>query len=243
MLTQKCGLALLLCCLLACRPTKIQPNPNPTPEVVDTSSVNLRPDAFSGLVEIHTDAGVMKAELFFHTPTHREQFVRLAKEHFYDSTLFHRVIKGFMLQGGDPDSKHAKPNTRLGGGQGGAEIDAEMNTSFFHVKGALAAARTPDEINPQKKSSGSQFYIVQGRPVEPQQLEKNERKYGIAYSPEQKNYYSVFGGAPQLDMEYTVFGRVYEGLGIIDSIANTATDGNDRPKKDIRILYIKVVKE
>lgn len=242
MLSPKFYTGIFLFGLLACRPTTITTKPDPPLQNVDTSSVNLSPDPFSSLIDIHTSMGVLKAELFFHTPTHRENILRLAKENFYDSTLFHRVIKGFMLQAGDPESRNAPTNKRLGGGGAGYELDKEFNTTFFHVKGALAAARTSDEVNPDKKSSGCQFYIVQGRPVEVEQLEKNERRYGFSYSPEQKNYYAVYGGAPQLDMEYTVFGRIYEGLNLLDSMANVPTDNNDRPRKDLKILSIKIVK-
>jgi cyclophilin family peptidyl-prolyl cis-trans isomerase len=202
----------------------------------------LTPDPFSALVELQTTVGTLKIELFFHTPTHRENFLKLAKENAYNHCLFHRLIKGFMAQTGDPSSKSAKAGARLGGGNIGKEQDAEINTQYFHLRGALAAARTSDEVNPEKKSSGSQFYIVDGRAVSPEQLDKNERKYGFSYTPAQRLLYQELGGAPQLDMEYTVFGRVYEGLPTLDSLMQQPTDKADRPTTDIKIIGIKVIK-
>lgn len=184
----------------------------------------------------------MRAELFFHTPTHRENFLKLVGEGFYKGILFHRVIKGFMAQTGDPSSKNARKGAVLGMGGTGYELDAEINTQYFHVRGAIAAARTSDEANPEKKSSGSQFYIVDGRRVNNAQLEQTERKYNFSYTPQQRLLYQELGGAPQLDMEYTVFGRVYEGLHLIDSIAEAPADKYDRPLTDIKILRVKQIK-
>lgn len=208
----------------------------------DTTHWVFEPDAFSSLLELETRFGVMKVELFFNTVEHRENFIKLVKEGFYNDLLFHRVIRNFMIQGGDPASRNASAKARLGGGQGGKELTAQINTDFFHVKGALAAARQPDEVNPEKKSSGSQFYIVQGSGVNNDQLDRNERKYGFAYSPEQRRLYQQLGGAPQLDMEYTVFGRVYEGFEVIDSIAAQPTGDYDRPTPDIKMNW-KIVRE
>ncbi len=219
----------------------------PLPPIVfndtkDSSSLipSISPDPFSGLVELETEFGLMKIELFFESSEHRSNFVKLANKGFYDSLLFHRVIKNFMVQGGDPSSRNAAPEQRLGANGPGYELDSEINNRYFHIKGALAAARQPDEVNPQKKSSGSQFYIVQGSSVSDEQLDKYERELGIAYSPEQRRLYKALGGSPQLDMNYTVFGRVYEGLHIIDSIAAVATNKYDRPEKDI-IMKIRVL--
>jgi len=202
----------------------------------------LQPDAFSQLVEIETSVGVLRAELFFHTPVHRENFLKLVSENFYSGILFHRVIKGFMAQTGDPTSKNARKGAVLGMGGTGYELEAEINTQYFHVRGAIAAARTSDEANPEKKSSGSQFYIVDGRRVTNAQLEQIERKYNFSYTPQQRLLYQQLGGAPQLDMEYTVFGRVYEGLELIDSITQAPADKYDRPTKDIKILRVKQIK-
>ena len=182
---------------------------------------------------IHTDFGDMKGFLYNETPKHRDNFVKLAKEGFYNGTLFHRVIPGFMIQGGDPDSKTAKPGQQLGGGDLGYTVPAEFNPAFIHKKGALAAARTGDNVNPQKASSASQFYIVEGQK---QQAEKLPAKYTDA----QKKVYETIGGVPFLDGQYTVYGEITEGLDIIDKIANVERDQSDRPKKDLK-MTIKLV--
>ena len=160
---------------------------------------------------IHTEYGDIKGLLYNETPKHRDNFVKLAKSGFYDGTLFHRVIFGFMIQGGDPTSKTAKPGQPLGGGDLGYTIPAEFSPALKHKKGALAAARTGDNVNPQKASSASQFYIVQ---------------------PEK--------GAHFLDMNYTVFGEITEGFDVVDKIANAPKDQADRPLKDIK-MTIKIV--
>ena len=185
------------------------------------------------LVELATAHGNMVIRLYDETPIHKANFLKLAEEGFYDSLLFHRVIQGFMIQGGDPDSRNAKTGQRLGSGGPGYQIQAEMNPDFIHKKGALSAARTGDAVNPEKKSSGSQFYIVQGQVTPEDQLKMFERRKGITYSEEQKKIYAEIGGTPFLDMEYTVFGEVVEGLEIVDKIAGVQTDGSDRPQDDI----------
>ncbi|TVR88083.1 MAG: PKD domain-containing protein [Saprospirales bacterium] len=192
------------------------------------------------LIEIETTFGTMLAELFDETPIHRDNFTKLAKEGFYDSLLFHRVIKGFMIQGGDPDSRNVEPDARLGAGGPGYQIDAEINPRFVHTKGAIAAARTGDAVNPEKKSSGSQFYIVHGNTVTEDMLRRQEMRSGFNYSPEQVEEYEKLGGAPFLDGEYTVFGRVISGLEVIDKIAEQPTNPGDRPREDI-IMSIKVI--
>jgi peptidyl-prolyl cis-trans isomerase B (cyclophilin B) len=237
-----CSALLLLLLFLECKCTK-QPNIIINPEQVkDTVPTKFEPDPFSSLVEMDTEFGTMKIEIFFEAGEHRANFIKLAKNKFYDGTIFHRVIKNFMIQGGDPTSKNAKPKQRLGANSSGNEQVAEISNRYYHIKGALAAARSPDEVNPEKKSSGSQFYIVHGSQVSDEQLDKNERELGIAYSPEQRKLYKLMGGAPQLDMNYTVFGRVYEGLNVIDSIVTLMTDGNDRPERDEKIT-VRVIKE
>ena len=160
---------------------------------------------------IHTDYGDMKGILYNETPKHRDNFVKLVNEGYYDGTLFHRVIMGFMIQGGDPDSKNAKPGQALGMGGPGYTIPAEFNPTLKHKKGALAAARTGGPSNPQKASSGSQFYIVQ---------------------PE--------NGAHFLDNDYTVFGEITDGLTVIDKIASVEKNQSDRPNKDVK-MTIKIV--
>ncbi|MCH2046702.1 MAG: peptidylprolyl isomerase [Saprospiraceae bacterium] len=241
------GLTLLFIGFSSCKTSSVTDQKNVENNKTDLlttrwDTVKFEPDPFSSLVNLETSYGVLKIELFFGTGEHRENFLKLANKGFYDNLLFHRVIKNFMAQGGDPKSKNAKPSTRLGGGGPGYEVEEEINTEFFHVRGALAAARQPDEVNPEKKSSGSQFYIVHGNRVSEDQLDQIERKYNIAYSPLQRKLYQELGGAPQLDMEYTVFGRVYEGFHIIDSIANVGTNSYDRPLDDLKMV-IKIVKE
>ncbi|NND05259.1 MAG: PKD domain-containing protein [Saprospiraceae bacterium] len=193
------------------------------------------------LVEIQTPHGNMLVKLYDETPKHKANFMKLANEHFYDSLLFHRVIQGFMIQGGDPDSKGAPARKQLGGGSPGYQIDAEIDPSLVHVKGALSAARTGDAVNPEKKSSGSQFYIVQGTPIEEAQLKMMERRKGIQYSAEQKKAYMEQGGTPFLDKEYTVFGEVVAGKEVIDKIATQETGTSDRPISDIpmKVIVIK----
>lgn len=210
--------------------------------VVKPDTIRLEPNPYSALVEMETRFGVMKIELFFDAENHRANFIKLAKQSFYDSLFFHRVIKNFMMQGGDPTSRHAKAGQRVGTGGPAQKIDAEMGQHYYHIKGALAAARQPDETNPEKQSSSSQFYIVHGSGVSPDQLDKNERKYDIVYTDEQRKLYYKLGGTPQLDMEYTVFGRVYEGFHVIDSICYQETDAYARPKQDMR-MKVRVVRE
>jgi peptidyl-prolyl cis-trans isomerase B (cyclophilin B) len=182
--------------------------------------------------EIKTEYGTMKGILYNETPQHRDNFVKLTKQGFYDGLLFHRVISGFMIQGGDPDSKNAKAGQSLGMGGPGYTVPAEFNKSLIHKKGALAAARTADQMNPQKASSGSQFYIVQGKPVPASQLG--------AYTPDQKKIYETLGGVPFLDNNYTVYGEITEGLDVIDKIATVQKDGNDRPVKDVK-MTVKII--
>ena len=157
-------------------------------------------------VIIETEYGDMKVELYNSTPKHKENFVKLVKEGFYEDLLFHRVIKDFMIQGGDPQSKGAPIDMPLGGGGPGYQVDHEIGAP--HFKGTLAAARTGDGINPQKRSSGSQFYIVQGTPLSDAQLDNWERRKGFKYNDAQRDKYKTLGGRPDLDAEYTVFGEV-----------------------------------
>ncbi len=189
-------------------------------------------------VKVTTDSGVMIIRLYDKTPLHRDNFIKLASEHFFDSLLFHRVIEGFMIQGGDPQSKYAQPGQQLGMGDVGYTIPAEFDTSLFHKKGALAAARTP---NPAKASSGCQFYIVQGNKLTDTDINNMEMGKGIKYSQKQRNIYKTVGGTPFLDMEYTVFGEVESGLNVIDKIASVQKAPGDRPIVDVR-MKIEVMK-
>lgn len=244
------------------------------------------------LITIKTNYGNMVAILYDETPKHKENFIKLAKEHYFDSLLFHRVMEGFMIQGGDPDSKHAEAGKHLGMGGPDYTVEAEFNPKFFHEKGALSAARLGDQQNPTKASSGSQFYIVQGRIVpsdETDGIRINQSQLNTAFqqilqnpanqplvdslnqiymSGDMKAYqkkiyslvpriekqtgmkiykevpqamieaYSTVGGAPHLDGEYTVFGKVISGLDVVDKIAALPRDDNDRPMEDVRMVVI-----
>ncbi len=191
-------------------------------------------------VEIITDFGNMKVVLYNDTPLHKANFIKLVSEGYYDSLLFHRVIKQFMIQGGDPDSKNAQPGQMLGNGGPGYTIPAEIIPGKYHKKGVLSAARTGDAVNPEKASAGSQFYIVQGAVMTMDNLKNLEQRTGKAYSAEQYEIYTTVGGSPWLDNEYTVFGEVVEGLDVIDKIAAQPVDGRNRPEKDIR-MSMKIV--
>ncbi len=193
-------------------------------------------------VLISTSFGDMKIRLYDETPLHRDNFIKLAKESYLDGTLFHRVIKGFMIQGGDPDSKTAKPGQMLGNGGPGYNIPAEFVAKYYHKKGVLAAAREGDQVNPKKESSGSQFYIVQGRKYDDATLDMIEKKLNIKFTDQQRLTYKTVGGAAHLDGSYTVFGEVYEGLNVIDSIANVPVDKNNRPLQDIK-MTVKLIEE
>ena len=194
------------------------------------------------MIIISTDLGEMKAVLYNETPLHKENFIKLAKEGYFDGCLFHRVIDGFMIQGGDPDSKTAKPGQMLGQGGPGYTIPAEFKQELIHKKGALAAARMADQVNPQKASSGSQFYIAQGKSYTENELNMLSSRMGKAFNKQQMEAYTTIGGVPFLDYEYTVFGEVVEGLEVIDKIAAVEKDRRDRPVQDIK-MTIKVVEE
>ncbi len=188
---------------------------------------------------ITTPYGDMKIRLYNSTPKHRDNFIKLANEKFYDYTLFHRVIKEFMVQGGDPDSKDAHILDILGKGGPGYLLEPEIGA--IHVKGAVAAARMDDFQNPERKSAGSQFYIVQGKAVTAVELDQWEAQKGIKYTPEQRKLYLERGGLPFLDMDYTVFGEVVEGLDVIDRMVTVPTGQYDRPTEDLRMI-VKILK-
>jgi len=200
--------------------------------------------AEDSLVEVTTRFGTMLVLLYPETPGHRRNFMKLVQQGFYDDLLFHRCIKGFMIQGGDPNSKGAAQGQALGMGGPGYTIPAEFNPKFVHKRGTLCAARQGDQVNPKKESSGSQFYIVQGKTWSDQeldQLEKNiaMRNPGFKYTPEQRAAYKTVGGTAQLDMDYTVFGEIVSGMNVIDSIAAQPTM-RDRPLNDVT-MRMKVV--
>jgi len=203
-------------------------------------------------VEVITTRGSLVIRLSDSTPQHRDNFLLLVKKGYYDSLLFHRVIRNFMIQSGDPDSREGprdtswgKPLSRGGSGGPGYTIPAEFRATLFHHRGALGAARTNDDVNPTRASSGSQFYIVQGKKFTDAGLDSVEinrlkgRKIPIA----QREVYKTIGGAPHLDQGYTVFGEVIRGMEVVDSIAAVPTSGAplDRPKEEVRILKMRLV--
>ena len=192
-------------------------------------------------VEIETTMGKIKIELFADVPQHSENFLKLVKDGFYGSLLFHRVIPSFMIQGGDPDSKNALDGQMLGNGDVGYKVPAEfMVPKYYHKKGALAAAR---DNNPEKASSGCQFYIVVGRTFTDQDLTTMEQRGGFTYSEQAKKDYKTIGGTPHLDNGYTVFGQVVEGQEVVDAIAMTPRNTSDRPNENVRILSMKIRKK
>lgn len=193
------------------------------------------------VAEIVTSKGVMMVELSNYTPQHRDNFIKLANEGFYDGLLFHRVIEGFMVQGGDPESKDAPATQMLGNGGPGYTVPAEIKAGMYHYKGAIAAARQGDNVNPMRASSGSQFYLVQGAPVDDNMLSQIENRNGFTYDESARNYYKQHGGTPFLDMNYTVFGYIINGREVIDAIATVQTDQNDRPIEDVKILSVNIV--
>lgn len=190
------------------------------------------------MVSIATDMGTMTVRLYDVTPRHRDNFLLLAHNNFFDSLLFHRVIRNFMIQGGDPESRYAPPGAMLGNGDVGYTIPAEFIDTLIHRKGMLCAARTE---NPEKASSGCQFYIVQGQVLTDEQINMFEMRSGKKLTDQQRNIYKTVGGTPWLDGSYTIFGEVVEGLDVIDKIAAVQTGKMDRPETDVR-MKVRVIR-
>jgi peptidylprolyl isomerase len=245
-------------------------------------------------VLIKTTAGDITVKLYNETPQHRDNFIKLVQEHFYDSILFHRVIKEFMIQAGDPESKNAEKYEILGAGGPGYDLPAEfIYPKYFHKRGALSAARQADQVNPERRSSGSQFYIVTGKTYNKYDLQDMEKQLNemkaqsifdrlcgenrdsimrmqmandreglmklqdelvskmqdkmkeegpFRFTKEQVDAYTTTGGTPSLDNQYTVFGEVIDGMKVVDKIEYAGTDTHDRPRKDIRILTMEIIK-
>ena len=190
-------------------------------------SVHLQAQEVETLVLIDTDMGKIKVKLFNDTPQHRDNFIKNVKEHRYDGLLFHRVIKQFMVQAGDINSKDSP-----------AEI---VYPKYFHKRGMFAAARTGDDENPERASSATQFYIVTGKFFTEMELDKMEKEQGITFTPEQRQAYMLEGGTPHLDGKYTIFGEVVSGMKAVDKIQFTETNADDRPVKNIKIKSMKIV--
>jgi cyclophilin family peptidyl-prolyl cis-trans isomerase len=190
-------------------------------------------------IKIETNYGVIILKLYDNTPLHTANLVKLCKEHYFDSTLFHRVIPSFVIQGGDPDSKHAGPEKQLGDGDLSYLVPAEINAVNYHKRGALGMAR---DNNPEKKSSACQFYIVVGKVVTEEQLNTISTKTNRVFSAEQKKVYTTLGGTPFLDGNYTVFGEVTKGMEVVDTIAQLARNAADRPNVDVRMLKVRVLR-
>jgi peptidyl-prolyl cis-trans isomerase B (cyclophilin B) len=194
-------------------------------------------------IVIETSMGRIKCILYEETPMHSENFVTLSRDGYFNGQLFHRVISGFMIQSGSPDSKNAEKGQPIGSGGPGYTVPGEFHPALYHKKGVLAAARQGDQVNPNRESSGSQFYIVQGKILSDADLDKMESTGNhIKFTPEQRTVYKTLGGTPHLDYAYTVFGEVIEGLDIVDNIASVKTDQNNRPVDDVKILKITVLK-
>ena len=208
-------------------------------------SVNESEDQF---VLISTSMGEMKLKLYNDTPMHRDNFIKLAKEGYYNGMMFHRVMNDFMIQGGDPESKGAAPGQNLGKGGPGYTVPAEILHNRIHKKGALCAARKPDRVNPEFASSGSQFYIVEGKVMDPNTVVSLEQRRNTSlaedqqwsYTDDQVHTYSTIGGAPHLDGTYTVFGELVEGFETLDAISAMATDKMSRPTSDItmQVMFV-----
>jgi cyclophilin family peptidyl-prolyl cis-trans isomerase len=196
-------------------------------------------------VLLQTSMGDIRIRLSDSTPLHRDNFLKLVKMHYYDGLLFHRVMKDFMIQAGDPESRTARPGQQLGNGGPGYTIPAEFRSTLFHKKGVIAAARLGDQFNPQKASSGSQFYLAQGKKFTDAELDEMERtRLGGRKIPEnQREVYKTLGGIPHLDQGYTVYGEIVSGLEVVDKIAAVSTNrGTNRPLEDVKIITAKLIK-
>jgi cyclophilin family peptidyl-prolyl cis-trans isomerase len=211
---------------------------------VPALSIQARKKDKPSIVRLETSAGVIRISLSDLTPLHRDNFITLVQQGYYDGILFHRVIKNFMIQGGDPESRGAAAGKHLGDGDPGYTIPAEIvYPQLYHLRGAVAAARLSDDVNPEMRSSGSQFYIVWGQKMTSYSLQKvlpHLAERGVEMDSFQFQEYQVTGGAPHLDGAYTVFGQVVEGLSIVKDIQSQPTDSLDRPLEDVVIVSAKV---
>lgn len=194
------------------------------------------------MIEMVTSQGKITLRLYDETPLHRDNFLKLVENHTYDGLLFHRVIKNFMVQAGDPKSRDAKPGQPLGDGTLGYTVPAEFRPELIHKRGALCAARQGDQVNPKKASSATQFYIVQGQVWDDKTLDMMEQRFGKKFTAEQRKVYTTMGGTPHLDGDYTVFGEVVDGMEVVNKISDMPCDRMDRPVEDVKIISVKVIK-
>ena len=194
------------------------------------------------MIEMVTSQGKIALRLYDETPLHRDNFLKLVENHTYDGLLFHRVIKNFMVQAGDPKSRDAKPGQPLGDGTLGYTVPAEFRPNLIHKRGALCAARQGDQVNPKKASSATQFYIVQGQVWDDKTLDMMEQRFGKKFTAEQRKVYTTVGGTPHLDGDYTVFGEVVDGMEVVNKISDLPCDRMDRPVEDVKIISVKVIK-
>lgn len=194
------------------------------------------------MIEMVTSQGKITLRLYDETPLHRDNFLKLVENHTYDGLLFHRVIKNFMVQAGDPKSRDAKPGQPLGDGTLGYTVPAEFHPELIHKRGALCAARQGDQVNPKKASSATQFYIVQGQVWDDKTLDMMEQRFGKKFTAEQRKVYTTMGGTPHLDGDYTVFGEVVDGMEVVNKISDLPCDRMDRPVEDVKIISVKVIK-
>ena len=197
-------------------------------------------------VLMETSEGNIRIQLYNETPLHRDNFLRLVKAHYYDSLLFHRVIKNFMIQGGNRNTRQAEFTPEFANLCDSLDytIEAEFRLpKLFHKRGVIAAAREGDDVNPQKRSSSTQFYFVWGRKYSERAMEFTESRLDIELTSEMREAYMTVGGTPHLDGSYTVFGEIVEGLDVVERIQNVETDESDRPLKPVMIIKATVVKE
>ena len=195
---------------------------------------------------VETTMGTVEFKLYNETPLHRDNFIKLAEEHYFDSLLFHRIIDNFVIQGGDPNSKYAAPGQELGDGEPDWRVPAEfrLDKGIFHHKGVVNAAREGDDTNPDRESCASQFCFMMGSPMTDEQLDRAQarldRQTGgtVKLTPEMREVYKKIGGSPHLDGQYTVFGEVVSGMDVLEAIQKVATDANDRPLEDVRMLRV-----
>jgi peptidyl-prolyl cis-trans isomerase B (cyclophilin B) len=191
-------------------------------------------------IVVETDSGKIVMALYDYTPLHRDNMIKLVKEKFFDSTLFHRVIPNFVIQGGDPDSKHAQPGQMLGNGELGYRVPAEINDSAYHCRGAVGMAR---DNNPEKASSACQFYIVTGKKYTDQELDGLSQRNNRTFTPQQREVYKTQGGTAFLDGNYTVYGIVLEGMDVVDKISAMPRGQADRPTTDIAMRKVYLLEE